>query len=54
MLRARQSLSECPKVPSDLQTILGDEYELVQNFPHPELEIDLIIGLRYLFKLLIE
>ena len=43
-----------PEVPFDLQTTVGDEYELVQNFPHPELEIDLIIGLRSLFKLLIE
>ena len=29
-----------PGVPFDLQTIVGDDYELVQNFPHPELEID--------------
>ena len=43
-----------PEVPFDLQTIVGDNYPLVQNFPHPELEIDLIIGLRSFFKLLIE
>ena len=43
-----------PEVPFDLQTIVGDDYEQVQNFPHPELEIDLIIGLRSFFKLLIE
>ena len=43
-----------PGVPFDLQTIVGDDYELVQNFPHPELEIDWIIGLRSFFKLLIE
>ena len=34
-----------PEVPFDLQTVVGDEYELVKNFPHPELKIDLIIGL---------
>ena len=39
-----------PEVPFDLQTIVGDEYELVQNFPHPGMEIDLIVGLRSLFK----
>ena len=43
-----------PEVPFDLQTIVGYNYPLVQNFQHPELEIDLIIGLRSFFKLLIE
>ena len=43
-----------PEVPIDLQNVVGDEYELEQNFPHPELKTDLILGLRFLFKLLVE
>ena len=41
-----------PKTPLDLQELIGGEVELAQSFPHGELIIDIIIGLRSLHKLI--
>ena len=45
---------DIPAVPVPLQELVGSDLELAQSYPHPRLELDIILGLRAIHKLILE
>ena len=45
---------DIPSVSVPLQELVGYDLELAQSYPHPRLELDIILGLRAIHKFILE